>query len=169
MTDAYLHLDAKLVKAELGRLMAVYPELVEDETLHLDTIDGETAAISIIERALAEEREATIMVVGITDSIANLTARKARYERKHDAMRTLIRRIMQAALLDKITLTDATISIMKHRETVGIIDLDELPQGFFKTVRQADKTAIKDALTKGQDVPGAALVISEPSIMIRTK
>lgn len=167
--DRYLHLDAQFVKAEIGKLIAAYPELAEDESLRLDMIEGSTTALGVIERALAERQEAEMLAGAIQARMVDLSERQARFVKKSEAMKSLIKAVMKAALLDKLTLPDATLSITKPRESIGIINLEELPQGFYRTIRQADKAAIKDALAAGQDVPGAALVIGEAGLSIRTK
>lgn len=167
--DQYLHLDAQFVKAEIAKLVEAHPELADDEALRLDTIEGETNAYRIIERALEQRQEAEMMAGAVQVRLVEMSERQGRFVRKSEAMKSLIKSIMKAARLPKLTLPEATISITKARETVGIIDIDELPQGFFKTIRQADKAAIKDALAGGQDVPGAALVIGAEGLMIRTK
>lgn len=169
MADQYLFLDAAFVKAEIGKLLAEYPELEEDEALRIGTIEGETDAMRIIQRALDEQREAETMVGAIKAREIDIVARRGRYERKSDAMRHLIKNIMRAAKLDKISLTEASLSLTKARQTVGIEDLDQLPQGYFKTIRQADKAAIKSALEQGEEIPGAFLVTGDTGLTIRTK
>lgn len=169
MTDQYLYLDAAFVKAEIAKLIAANPDLAEDESLRADMIDGETNATRIIERALAEQQGAEMMVGAVKAREIDLAARRGRYERKSEAMRSLIKSIMRAANLDKLTLTEASLSLTKPRQTVGIEDLEALPQGYFKTTRQADKAAIKNALERGEDIPGAFLVTGDCGLTIRTK
>ena len=167
--DQYLHLDAQFVKAAIGKLLETYPELSEDADLCAGVIEGETNAYRIIERALEQRQEAEMMAGAVQTRMIEMSARQGRYVRKSEAMKSLIKSIMKVANLPKLTLPEATLSITTPRETVGIIDIDELPQGYFKTIRQADKAAIKDALAGGQDVPGAALVIGSEGLSIRTK
>ena len=100
---------------------------------------------------------------------ADLSARRGRYERKSDAMRVMIKAIMKAAEIDKLTLTEASLSISKPRTSVEVHSVEDLPQGYFKTVRQADKTAIKSALEKGEEIPGAYLVTGDAGLTIRVK
>lgn len=169
MTDNYLYLDANFVKAEIGKLLAEYPELEDDEALREDMIAGETNATRLIERALEQQREAETMAGSIKAREIDIAARRSRYERKSEAMRSLIKSIMRAAQLDKIALTEASLSLTKARQTVGIEDLDQLPQGYFKTTRQADKAAIKSAFDRGEEIPGAFIVTGDMGLMIRTK
>lgn len=164
-----LYLDAQFVRAEIGKLIEAYPDLAEDETLRADMVEGETDATRIIERALSERQEAETMAGAIKAREVDLAARRGRFERKSDAMRSLIRSVMQAASLDKLTLTEASLSIAKGRRSVNVVNVDDLPQGFFKTVRQADKTAIKSALERGDAIPGAEMVTGDEVLTIRTK
>ncbi len=169
MADQYLHLDAQFVKAEIAKLIEAYPELAEDETLRADSIEGQTNALRIIERALAERQDADMMAGAVKAREDELSQRRGRFERKAEAMRSLIKSIMRAARLDKLTLTEASLSLTKGRQTVGIDDLEQLPQGYFKTIRQADKAAIKSALEQGEQIPGAFLVTGDTGLTIRTK
>ena len=169
MSDQYLFLDAAFVKAELGKLLAEYPELETDEELRADAIEGETDAHKIISRALEARQEAETLAGAIKAREVDLSARRSRYERKSDAMKSLIRSIMQAAQLSKLTLPEATLSITSPRQTVVVEDLEALPQGYFKTVKQADKTAIKSALEQGNEIPGAVLATGISGLTILTK
>lgn len=169
MADKYLYLDAQNVKATVADLLAAYPELAEDEALRLDMIEGETDLHTIVSRALDVRQEAETMVEAIKARAENLAARKARYERQSEAMRKLIKSVMEAAHADKLVLPEASLSIGKAREAVNVLDVMALPQGYFKTERKADKTAIKAALAAGEAIPGAELVLGDTSLTIRAK
>lgn len=169
MSDQYLHLDAALVKAEIGKLIEAYPDLAEDESLRTDVIEGETNAFRIIERALSERQEAEMMAGAVKVREIELAARRGRFERKSAAMKHLIKAIMRAADLSKLTLAEATLSIIKPRPSVEVHSVDDLPQGYFQPVRKPDTAAIKSALERGEEIPGAFLVTGEPGLMVRTK
>lgn len=169
MSDRYLHLDAEFVKAEIGRLIAMYPELAEDTELRLGAIEGETDAHRIIERALNERQEAESLAGACHTRKTELQARQSRFERKADAMKELIRSVMKAAQLPKLVLPEATITLTKGRQSVCIEDLDSIPQGYFHLKKEADKTAIREAMESGEQIPGAALVLGSDGISIRTK
>lgn len=166
---ASLYLHAQFVRAEIGKLLDRYPELKDDAELRLDAIEGETDAHRIISRAVSERQDAQMIVDGINSRLSDLSGRRARYERKTEFLKELIRSVMKAAKLDKLALPEATVSILAGRESVGISDIDALPQGFFKTKREADKAAIKIALDAGEEVPGAHMVIGSEGLSIRTK
>lgn len=162
-------LQAGFVRAEIDRLLSMYPELAEDETLRADMIEAETDAVKVIEAALSERQEASAIEAAIASRIDDLVARKQRFVRKAEAMKALVKSVMQAAMLDKLTLPEATLSITKPRTSVNVLNVDDLPQGYFKSVRQADKTAIKAALERGEKIPGAELALGEDGLMVRAK
>lgn len=161
--------DAEVVKAEINRLLTVHPDIAEDVELFADTLEGQTGLYEILEKALSARQEADMMVSAIKEREAALEARRKRYEEQSAAYKALMLSLMQYASQEKVTLVTATLSITKPRAKVIINDVDELPQGFFKTERVADKTAIKDAISAGVDVPGADIDLGEPSLTIRTK
>lgn len=165
----YLQLDAAAVGRHIDALLITYPELVEDEALRADMIEGETDLARVVSRALDHRQEAETMAEAIKSRETDLGERRGRYERRSEAMKSLIKSLMITAGQDKLTLPEATISLTKARETVSIIDIDALPQGTFTTVRQPDKKAIKSSIDAGADVPGAALVVGEPGLTVRTK
>ena len=127
-----LWLEAQFVKAEIGRLIDAYPDLAADEILRADMIDGETDAVKIIETALAERLDAVAIAEAIKARETDLAARRERFERKAEAMRSLISSIMKAAKQSRMQLAEATISVTRPSVSVGIADVDELPQGFFQ-------------------------------------
>ena len=166
---SYIFKDAETVKTAIRALFAKFPELEGDDDFRLDVLEGETDLHQIVSKAVSERSEAATLAEAIKLRESDLSARRARYERKADAFKSLIRDLMQTAMVDKITLVEATISTVKPRTSVDVLDVDALPQGFFKIERKADKTAIKAAIESGDAIPGAALVTGEPSITIRVK
>jgi len=169
MNAQFLYVDAQAVKAHIADLLAVYPELLEDESLRLDTLEGETDMFAIIAKALNERFEAEGMATAIKERASDLYARQKRFERKADAMKKLIKALMDAADQDKITLPEATLSVTAPRTTVNVIDADQLPQGYFRIERIADKKAIGEALKAGNAIPGAELALGEEGLTIRPK
>lgn len=52
---------------------------------------------------------------------------------------------------------------------VDIIDEAALPDTFWRVKREPDKALVKALMAKGQDIPGAALVQSPPTLIISAK
>lgn len=162
-------MQAGFVRAEIDKLLAAYPELVEDETLRLDMIEGETDFARVLSKAVEARAEKLSMAEAIKLRIADLAERKARFERGADGVKSLIHSLMDAAGQDKVTLPEATIFTTKPRTSVNVLNVDELPQGYYRVKREADKTAIKSALEQGEQIPGAELVMGDAGLTIRTK
>lgn len=169
MNAHFLYVDAQNLKASIANLVAAYPELADDEALLLDTLEGETDFVKLVGRLLDARAEAEGMSIALRARINDLSARKARFERQSDGYKRLVHSLMEAAGVDKLTLPEASLSIRQGSESVNVIDVNELPQGYFKTERQADKAAIKSAIKAGEQIPGAELVTGDASLTIRTK
>lgn len=169
MTANYLKLDADFAKAEIAKLFEACPDLAEDEELRRDMVEGETGAMRVFERAIDIIRDKTIVVAGVEHVESELSARKQRAQNAIDATRRMIRSLMRAASLDKVELPTATMFVTKAKNSVGIESVEDLPQGFVKITREANKAEIKKELEAGSEVPGAFLVLGEPGLTIRTK
>lgn len=141
----------------------------EDERLLIDTLDGETDCIEIIDAAVNAATAIEDDVDTIERRIAELNARKARLAVKSDRLRSSILETAQALGTASLKRAVYTLTVNKGRTSVEVTNVDELPQGYFKTVRQADKVAIKASLEAKADVPGAQLVTGHPSLTLRTK
>lgn len=166
---SYLIADASRVKFVINAILGQYPELADDETLRADSLEAETDMHKVISRALKERLEAASLAEATKTRITDLSDRKARFERKADAMKDLIKGLMDAADLDKMTLPEATLSVTAPRASVNVLDINELPQGYYAVERKADKTAIKKAIEAGETIPGAELQIGLSGLTIRTK
>lgn len=148
--------DITYLEAQLTDMFAAYPELAEDNELRADMLEGETDYHAVLARLVAQEREADSLSKGTAERIRDIQGRKARYERKKEACRVLLMRLLKAAGLPKVTLPEATVSIGKKAAAVEITDEGALPDNVVRITREPNKTAIKEALALG-DVPGARM------------
>lgn len=167
--NGYIFKDAAVVKAQISRLLTDYPEIGEDIELLADSLEGETGLYKILERALSARQEALSMATAIKERETGLKERRERYERQGDAYKALMLSMMQYAEQEKVTLVEATLSITKPRSSVSVEDASQLPQGYYKTERVADKKAIKDAIEAGSEIPGAYMQQGEAGLTIRVK
>lgn len=165
----FIQVDISAFKAHVADLLASFPELADDEELRADMFEGETDMVPLVSRLLKRKLDADVMVSAIKERAADIADRKARYERQSDGFKSLIKSVMIAADIPKITLPDATVSITSARVIVEVDDLDAIPQGYAKFEKRADKTALKVALEAGEEIPGARLAFSEEGLMVRTK
>jgi hypothetical protein len=163
----YLAYDVTVLEREFADLLAAYPELAEDEELRADTIEGETDAHRILARIVAVERDADSMAKAIADRARDLAGRRARHERKKEAMRVLLLRLLKAAGLPKVALPEATVSVSEGRDSVEIVDADALPAELVRVERIPDKKAILDVVKGCGEIPGARLVTGGETLTVR--
>lgn len=169
MNERFVFIDAEAVKAQIADLLAAFPELSEDPDFALDVWEGETDLFRILSKIVAERSESETMVSAIKERVSDLNARSDRFKRRSDFMKKLAKGLMDAAHQPKITLPEATLSVLKPRTSVNVTDADQLPQGFFSIVRQPDKKAIGEALLAGEQIPGAELALGDEGLMIKVK
>jgi hypothetical protein len=74
--------------------------------------------------------------------------------------------MMTTANVHKVKLPIATLSIIAGRPGVVIDDVRALPQGF--TRLEPVKSAIKQSIENGENVPGAHLEAGPDTVSIRT-
>lgn len=152
------------------RLLAVFPDLAEDEQTLLDTLEGET---SLQEQVVALMRSADgdrILALGIKERMTELAARLSRIEGRHDRKRELVASAMAAADLKKIEAPDWTLSLRRIPPSVVIQNEDEIPDAYKKAkiTVTVDKAALKAALETGP-ILGAVMSNGGVGLSVRNK
>lgn len=145
------------------------PELAGDEQLRADCLEGELDIDKVLARLVRHEREAAAMAGACETQAQDLEIRRDRFALRGRAFRSAILNVMDAANLRRFELPQATLSVRSGRQSVVIIDEGALPDNVIRIKREPDQKAIKDALTTGADVPGAALSNGAPSLQIRSR
>lgn len=166
---SYIQVDIAEYKAHVHKLLEAHPELAEDDELRADMILGETEIDRIASRLVRIIGERKARAEGLTGYITELQERKARELRAVEGARDLLRSILQAGNIDKLSLPEATVSITKPRIKCIVDDVNELPQGYFVTERRAKTAEIKAALEAGEEIPGARLALGDEGLTVRTK
>ena len=165
-------LDPTFVRAQIELLRISHPGIWDDgdEILLADMLEAQTGLyeflITLMRRALVDDET---VVRGTEAIMAEMKARRLRYELRIEAARTLAFKLMQQAYVRKIELPIATLSIRAGQPRVIITDEAALPEHCIRTKREPDKVAIKEQLAGGQAVPGATLSNSEPTLAVRVK
>lgn len=145
------------LKIQISLLLDQHPELAEDVDLRADMLEGSTDLHKIMERLLNEERQSGELIDAIKERIEKLAARRTVFRVRQTSLRDVMIGIMQRADLRKLVLPEATISVTRTGRSVQVLDEALVPDGFFRFKREVSKTAIKEALLAGDDVPGAIL------------
>jgi len=165
-------LDPTFVRAQIELLRISHPGIWDDgdEILLADMLEAQTGLyeflITLMRRALVDDET---VVRGTEAIMAEMKARRLRYELRIEAARTLALKLMQQADVRKIELPIATLSIRAGQPRVIITDEAALPEHCIRTKREPDKVAIKEQLAGGQAVHGATLSNSEPTLAVRVK
>jgi len=165
----YLFKNAETVKAQIQLLLAHNPDMAEDEELLTDMLAGSTDLNEILDKAVALRAEAETMAKAIKERETALTERRKRYEAQSASIKSLMLQLMELAGVDKIILPEASLSVTNGRESVNIVNVDDLPQGYVKLEKVADKKAIMDSFRAGSDVPGAELVMGTTGLTVRSR
>ena len=145
------------LKIQISLLLDKHPELIDDVDLRADMLEGSTDLHAIMERLLTEERETNELIAVVGNRIENLSARRAMFRSRQTSLRDVMMEILQRADLRKIALPEATVSITRRGPAVQIIDDTLVPDAYCRFKREVSKTAIKDAINAGEEVPGAVL------------
>jgi hypothetical protein len=163
------NLDLHYVQQEIAQLLVCHPELDEDEVLRTDSIEGQTTAFEFLAKIVRLIGSTQAIAGGTAEYVAELQERKARMERREQALRSLIFKVMNAADLRKIELPEATLSVRAGQPKVVIVNEREIPSEFMRVTTAPDKTKIKAAMVAGEHVNGTALTNAEPTLAIRVK
>lgn len=149
------------IRAELG-------DDFDPETF-MDTLDGMTDAADIADRMIADMLAAEAMGEAIRGEIADLTARRDRYDARKDAFRRQLLSLLDATGEKKMERPRATISRRAGLPSVQITDEAAIPSQLCKTTVAPDKAAIKAQLLSGETVPGAQIVMGADGVTVRVK
>lgn len=169
--DQYFAADVAYTSRAIDAMLKAYPELSEDDVVRLDTLDGETDLKEVVSRILQAAGEVSAHVDGLNRYIEQVEQRRDRKKASVSAMRSLVLRLMATAKLDKLPLAEGTVSVRPGSKSVSITDLDAIPQGYFRVVteKRPDKEAIRKSIEAGEFIPGAAIVVGENTLTVRTK
>lgn len=162
-----LGFEVRSVIAHIDDMKRRFPELSEDIELLASTVEGESDFDRVMEKLVDGFLDAVSMKEAIASRLSDMRERASRFDRRADAYKGLMQRLMAAAGVTKLPLAIATLSIREGSQSVEVIDERMLPQGMF--TRVPNKSAIKSAILAGDPIPGAELVRGEPSLSVRSK
>lgn len=140
----------------------------DDEALLVDTIEGETSLLEILDELLTQIATDQGLADGARKAAADVITRAERFEKRAEAARALIEQALMVAEVEKLERPAATLSLVRRAPKVEIAEESEIPAEFWKVGDpKLDRKALLDALKGGRDVPGACLSNSAPSLTIR--
>jgi hypothetical protein len=168
------HVAIKTAKVDIRRALAILelcPDLDLDEELKLSTLEGETELCEIVSALLAENEDDEGSIENVKGQIAVRKERIARFERRIEARRDAIVSLMDTAMVTKLPLPEATVSLRTLGSRIKIVDEAQLPDAFVNIVevRKPDKEAIEVAIEGGASIPGVVRTNGGSSLTVRRK
>ena len=154
-----------------ARLRAEFPDLAEDETALLDTLEGVTDLREAIIAIMRSRDDDAILIEGIQARIDELQDRGSRFSDRATKKKTFVAAIMERAEIKKIEAPDFTLSLGKKARQLVVSDESAIPPEYWteKVVRSLDKKALKDHLAVEMTIPGASLDNGGVQLTVRTK
>jgi hypothetical protein len=160
-----------VIEQEITNLLAALyetnPELKLDDDFKSDVLEGSTDLLEIINKLLFD----LILTESYIDSIkltrARIEQREKKLKGRQEVIRSIIRRLLEAAELRKINVPNGTASLTSKPQSVEIVDEGLLPDEFFRITKSPNKTLIGERLKAGEDVPGAQLSNGGETLTIR--
>jgi hypothetical protein len=153
-----------------ARLLTDDNDLAHDEQALTELLGDETGTVDeILGRVLRAARQAKSMADAAGEMIEDIQARKARYARRNDALRTTAFAILEALDRKKHEMPDMTVTIRAGQPSVVITDEDAIPDIYVRIERKVDRATLLSALKAGHTVEGATLSNGLASLSIRTK
>lgn len=140
----------------------------EDETIRALIADA-TCFEEMLQIALNELCDTQSIIEAISIRQKALQERKSRIQAREDRMREFIAELLNRANVRKVELGEATLSLGNAPQSVRITDEAALAPQFIRTKTEPDRTAIKDALKRGEAVAGAELSNGGEILTIRRK
>lgn len=164
-----MNLNPDQVRRTIESLIVRYPELKDDEETWRLTLESESNTFECLRQIERKRQETDCLIDAIQMNMDELKTRKARFERREEAMRALAFEILQAADLRKAELPEATLSIANGKPRVIITDDTKLPPDCWRVKREPNKTRIAELFAAGTTVYGATLSNAEPHLVVRTR
>ena len=127
--------------------------LVNALSVRQEEWNDKAIAVACVYRALDEDS------ARVGREIERLTAIKKRLERERDRVKEGLANACNALGVEKVQGVYANISFRLSPPVVVIDNTDEIPEEYIrvKVTRNEDKTAIREAIKAGKEIPGAHL------------
>lgn len=138
---------------------------LDEQTLAdtLESLSGDLEAKATNVAMLARNLEAT--AAAIKEAEGQMAQRRKALEARADGLRRYLLGSMQAAGLQKVESPWLRLAVRANPPSVDVFDAAQVPEQFMRQKPppppEPDKTAIKEAIKQGQEVPGCRLVTTQ--------
>jgi len=163
-----------IIKGILAQIELLREQLGDhdaDEILRADMLEAETDMDGLLRHVVKAYRVAQFDEAGARAAKAEAEARYATRitsaERRQDAAKSIMTLLMTEAGLRSRKLPEATISITDGKQSLHLAEDFTPPQGYQRVKVEPDKKAILEALQRGDEIPGANIVIGQKIVSVR--
>lgn len=141
-------------------------ELDIDAQTLADTLDSLGGELEVKAQNVAfVARNCEALAASIKDAEAQMSARRKALENRAASLRAYILACMRSAGVQKLEGPYLRLSVRANPPAVEVFDAQQIPASFMRMPEPPppapDKAAIKDALKRGEDVPGCRLTVSQ--------
>jgi len=148
--------------AEYRQAALTLADLDLDEQTVADTLEGLSGDLEVKATNVAMfARNLEATAAQIKEAEAAMATRRKAIEHRADGLRRYLLVCMQQTGVTKIDSVHFRIAVRDNPPAVDVFDSEQLPAEFMRQPEPPppapDKTAIKEALKAGRDVPGARL------------
>lgn len=146
------------VHVDLTRIRQIATELDallggDDERLFHDMLLGESDIDRIVLRIHEQRARDLEMLVGIAERKAAITERQERIERRAEAGKALIGKVLRAARLPKLELPEVTYSVRDGKSGLKVVDPEAVPDDMQRIKREPDKAKINEHYAEASSLP----------------
>ncbi len=165
------HRDIRIAKSQIQNVLLMLDHTLGDETLKADMIEGETSLNEVVSGLLSENEDDEGTIAALDAQVDIRGERIARFKHRIDARKKAIASLMDCAGLTKLPLPEATLSLQTLKPGPKVSELDDLPEQFVdeRIVRKPNLDAIKEAVERGETIPGVVMTNGGTSLSVRRK
>lgn len=162
MSNLSLYIIAQEHRAMVDRLM----DTQEDSQTIADTIEAESYPLEVKAQNVGYAiRNLESLAASIKDAEKQMADRRKVIENRAQNIRDYLQTCMEIAGVTKIECQHFALSIKNNPPSVDIFEPSLIPAEYMKTpeppLPSPDKTAIKEAIKAGKEIPGAMLAQSK--------
>ncbi len=161
--------NAVRIVAELRERLKAEFGLDDDDQTLADTIEGETDLPEQIARLARYALRCEAYAEGMKSLIRENTERKARLETRAAKLRGVIAWAMSDSGMTKLPLPDMSLSLSVGKPPLIVDEGAVIPDELCRIKREPDKTAIRGAIERGEELMFARLGNPSSVLTIRNK
>jgi hypothetical protein len=153
---------------DLRRQLAEINGLAEDDPALFDTLDGEMDLADYLRRLVRKRRQLCADSDALRGMIKEMEERKLRLDNTAKNIGNAVVHAMSAAGMNRLPAPDFSVSIGYGKAPiVGAVEASELPDHLVRVERSINRTALREALDAGENIPGVYLGNPQPHLIVR--